>query len=133
MAAAPAEVTIRLLREGDIAALKHLHNIIFPIDYDDSFFLQAVAQDGIVGWAAVVPPQSLAAERLPDDTTVLVDGEQLVGFITIKDFRAAEVPPPDRLLMGFDNAALDAAQLTYILTLAVVPVRLLCPSFSLFY
>ena len=114
-----ASIVHRKLAEADIGALQHLHRHLFPIDYDQSFFSRAALGDGILGYAAVAPFTQAAPEGIPDDTTVFVGNEQLVGFITAKELRVREIPISDRQLLGLAGSEYDDAALMYILTLGV--------------
>jgi len=113
-------VLIRSLAPQDYGALKHLHDKIFPIDYDASFFERATTQNGIAGWAAVAPQRASQTERLPDAMDVFVGNEQLVGFVTGRMFDTREIPAADRRLLGFGSDHVDG-KVVYILTLGVVP------------
>ena len=58
----------RPLHPGDHAALKLLHQRLFPLDYDDSFYHSAVhGLDGIVAWAASAPLPALTHVSLGAD------------------------------------------------------------------
>ena len=113
----------RKLAEPDLGALRVLHQHLFPIDYDASFYEGAVdSSDDILGIAAVLPQtpaNSNLYERFPDATTVFVGNEQLVGFITAKEFKIHEIPPTDRLLLGYSEQHYDNEKIMYILTLGV--------------
>ena len=108
----------RKLKEEDIGALKHLHDVLFPIDYAPDFFQRACRGDGIIGYAAVLP-QSHASDEFPDSTTVFVGNEQLVGFITAKELKVKEIPVVDRHLLALSDPQHDETTLLYILTLGV--------------
>jgi len=114
---------IRHLEPSDTAALRHLHNEIFPIDYAEDFFSSAVSQNGIVSWAAVTQQSEISA-GLPDSTTVFVGQEQLVGFITARVCVTQDIPAADRQLLGLAGKRYDACKIAYLLTLGVVPVRI---------
>ena len=119
------DINLRPLQIQDLAALKHLHDLIFPIDYDQSFFSKAVSPDGeIVGWAAVTRQPQLS-EGLPDDYTVFSGGDQLIGFITARVFPAKDLAVADRQLLDLADQKYDCAKALYILTLGVVPVSLM--------
>ncbi|KAL4431127.1 hypothetical protein ABPG75_006383 [Micractinium tetrahymenae] len=63
-------VFYRPLCPSDYAALKLLHQRLFPLDYDDDFFVRAVhGMDGIVAWSAAAP--------LPALTHIAVGGSDL--------------------------------------------------------
>jgi ribosomal protein S18 acetylase RimI-like enzyme len=112
----------RKLAEPDIGALRVLHQHLFPIDYDASFYNGAVSGDSILGIAAIVPQtaeNSNLDERFPDPTTVFVGNEQLVGFITAREFKIHEIPPTDRQLLGYAGSDHDNDTVMYILTLGV--------------
>ena len=52
--------TCRPLLPDDYAALKLLHQKLFPLDYDDEFFRRTVhGMDDIVSWAALAPLPAL--------------------------------------------------------------------------
>jgi len=112
----------RRLAEPDLGALRVLHQHLFPVDYDASFYDGAVKGDGILGIAAVLPQTadiSNLDDRFPDSTTVFVGNEQLVGFITAREFKIHEIPPMDRQLLGFASRLYDNESIMYILTLGV--------------
>jgi len=112
----------RNLAEPDLGALRILHRNLFPIDYDASFYNGAVKGDGILGIAAVLPQTANTSnldDRFPDSTTVFVGNEQLVGFITAREFKIHEIPPTDRQLLGFASQLYDNESIMYILTLGV--------------
>jgi ribosomal protein S18 acetylase RimI-like enzyme len=112
----------RKLAEPDLGALRLLHQHLFPIDYDASFYTSAVNGDGILGIAAVLPQTAESSnldDRFPDPTTVFVGNEQLVGFITARQFKLHEIPPTDRQLLGFGSKQYDNETVMYILTLGV--------------
>ncbi|KAG7672174.1 hypothetical protein Ndes2526B_g06842 [Nannochloris sp. 'desiccata'] len=112
----------RKLAAPDLGALRVLHQHLFPIDYDASFYDGAVKGDGILGIAAVLPQTADTSnldDRFPDPTTVFVGNEQLVGFITAREFKLHEIPPTDRQLLGFANQHYDNESIMYILTLGV--------------
>lgn len=132
----------------DYAALKLLHQRLFPLDYDDDFFMRAVhGTDGIVAWAAAAPLPTLthvavgvgdlAPQLLPPaaclqlnqqgesgDTRTRTSGaalpaEMLVGCITARAFQARYADPHDRQLLGVAGQQLDEQRLLYVLTLGV--------------
>jgi ribosomal protein S18 acetylase RimI-like enzyme len=116
-------VRYRCLQPSDAAALKRLHDVIFPIDYDQQFFDCATHAKGIIGWAAVLPAHHYQA-TFPDETTVFTGGEQLVGFITARDFVGQEqIPSADWQYLSLDHGVRSTmtsqAKATYILTLGV--------------
>lgn len=113
-------VRYREFRPHDIAALKLLHKQIFPIDYDHSFFQNAVDKNNIIGLAAVVE-QHHTLDIMPDTSTVFVDGEQIIGFITAKHYTSSDIPSHDQALMNLEHG--DTPELImYILTLGVIEV-----------
>jgi ribosomal protein S18 acetylase RimI-like enzyme len=118
-----SSIVHRKLAEPDVGALRVLHQHLFPIDYDANFYDGAVKGDGILGFAAVSPQTAenngTLEDRFPDATTVFVGNEQLVGFITAKEFKIHELPPTDRQLLGFSDQHCEDETVVYILTLGV--------------
>ncbi len=114
-------LAFRPLQPSDHAALQALHRAMYPVTYDESFFRAATRGEGCVaGWAAVAPERATAAlERMPTPTTVFAGVEQLVGFVTLRLFEAADVPLADRARLGLAGAADAAAKVCYVLTLGV--------------
>ena len=117
-----AGLTYRPLQASNYPALKYLHDRMFPIDYDEAFFQRAVGGDGIVSFVAVAREADLPA-RVPTSTTVYVNGEQLVGFITLKIFNVQDITSVDRQLLGLSGEHFNLHKLGYILTLGVAEVR----------
>lgn len=113
-------ITYRELCVSDKTDLKKLHDALFPIDYDDSFFENAVTSaNDIKGWGAVA--YTPLENHLPRTTST--DGEDLIGFITCKSFSLSDVPKCDRQLLGFDDSESEAdltSKVMYILTIGVV-------------
>ena len=112
-------ISYRRLSPSDLPALKMLHQAMFPVDYDEAFYRSATHGDDILGWAAVLPQALASLEMFPTSTTVFVNGEQLVGFITVKPFASAALPPADQRLLGLEDTS---ASVMYILTLGVAEV-----------
>ena len=83
----------RPLQADDAAALRLLHQQLFPLDYDDSFYQSAVnGLDGIVAWAASSPLPSLTClsvdaanvgpQLVAPASSAAGRAELLAGFIT---------------------------------------------------
>lgn len=99
------QVFFRPLCPGDYERLKQCHRDSFPIDYEDSFFEQAVSsRSNTTSWAAV---QQQGGQSV------------LVGFITAKYLRLQDCDPTDRAALDLGSRLLDGQEVVYILTLGV--------------
>lgn len=115
------ELKYRPLTQSDFPALKYLHERLFPISYDDNFYEAAVTGNGIVSFVAVADQASLTT-RVPTSTTVFVNGQQLVGFITLKLFAVRDISAVDRHLLDLEGEESSLQMVAYILTLGVAEV-----------
>ncbi|KAK1431570.1 hypothetical protein QVD17_08030 [Tagetes erecta] len=98
-------ISYRPIRPSDLEVLRKLHGDLFPIRYEDEFFLNVVHGRDIVSWGAV-------DRNRPDD-----ENDELIGFVTARIVMAKESEIED--ILRFDKSRSDQS-LVYILTLGVV-------------
>lgn len=119
------EVIVRPFVPADATALKQLHNKIFPVNYDESFFECTTHHRGVIGWCACLtqrfaPHEGHIARSNGDQLVIRSNMGEIIGFITAKEFEGREsIPPGDIQLLNVDERYVDTVRLCYVLTLGV--------------
>lgn len=86
----PPSFRVRPPQPADLPALKSLHEALFPLDYDDSFYRQSThAENNVFGWVATVDAGS--------------SGEKVVGFVFARLCLVRDCEAADRRLLGFTS------------------------------